>query len=112
VDLDGTGRPAAAAGGRFRVLVVDAKGEERFELEAGRTTRGFRMAMPAPVDLDGDGRSELAVLFGPELSVFDAKGQRVYGSTTAEYHFTSVAPAPRPAAELLLGSIVGPDENL
>jgi hypothetical protein len=110
VDLDGDGKPEVAIGGADHVLVADAAGE-RFERQVGGT-RGFSMCLTAPVDLDGDGRRELAVLHGPDLAVFDARGQQVYAASTAQYYFTAIAPSPRGAAEVLLGSIAGADANL
>jgi hypothetical protein len=113
-DLDRDGKAEALIGGNAEVSRVDATGAAWTRpASPGDPGRGYRMAQLAPVDLDGDGRDEIAVLHGPALTVYGRDGALRYSASAWDYFFNAIAPSPRPhARELLLGSVTGADRNV
>ena len=114
-DFDGDGKAEIYASGLWAVLRFDpANGAVVWEQKAGLTRIGWKEAFLATVDLQGDGKKQLAVLYGPELTVRDpATGAALYNGSTTEYFFTSIASAPDPKGrQVLLGSVSGGDRNV
>jgi hypothetical protein len=112
-DLDGDGRDEAAVGGFKRFNIVSPPGEILVDAKAGMSRRGYRMAHNAPVDIDGDGKLETAVLWGPDLTVFALDGTVKYHSMNPYFRsYNCIAPSPvKDRKQVLLGSIFGPDRN-
>ena len=110
-DADGDGKQEVlASSGRIELL--DGDGSILWQADPGISGRGYRMAQLAPVDLEGDGQAEVAVLYGPELSVLDAAGERVYYNRCDFYYFTCLALFPELDNHLIIGPVVGADRNV
>jgi len=111
-DADGDGQQEIVATSE-RVELLGGDGKVRWQATPGvGRGRGYRMPELAPVDIDDDGKAEVAVLYGPELSVFNAAGERVYHQACDFYYFTSMAGHSRPTNEIVIGSVVGADRSL
>ncbi len=111
-DADGDGQQEVLATSD-RVELLDGDGKTLWQQKPAFTrSRGYTMAEAEPVDMDNDGRQEMAVLFGPQLSVFNAQGKRVYQQACDFTYFTTLAGHRTPSNEIVLGSVVGADRNL
>ena len=111
-DVDGDGKQEVFATSE-RVELIDAKGNTMWQTKPGFTrSRGYAMPEAAPVDVNGDGKQEMAVLYGPQLSVFDAGGKRVYQRACDFYYFTTLAGHSPATNEVVVGSVVGADQEL
>ena len=111
-DADNNGKLEVLATSE-KIELLDGDGKTLWQQTPAFTTRrGYMMAEAENVDIDRDGKREIAVLFGPQLSVFDAQGKRVYQQACDFHYFTTLAGHPSPSNEIVLGSVVGADRNL
>jgi len=111
-DADGDGKREVLATSE-RVELLDGDGTVLWEQAPGLgRSRGYRMPLVAVVDLDGEGPDEMAVLYGPDLSVFDGLGERVYHGKCDFYYFTSIAGHAPATNEVVIGSVTGADRNI
>ncbi len=111
-DADGDGKQEVLASSE-RIELLDGDGTLLWQQAPGvGKGRGYRMPLLAPIDLDGDERQEVAVLYGPELSVLDGSGARVYHQQCDFYYFTAVGGHSPATNEVVIGSVTGADRNL
>ena len=112
LDLDGDGRCEAYAGGKTSVIAVSPDGRRLWQ-KPGGVPSGVRQANLSSVDFDGDGKRELAVQFGPEVSVFDAAGSVRYNGNTRDLCFNGIASSPDPKSrQVMIASVTGADRNV
>jgi len=111
-DADGDGRNEVFASSD-RVELIGGDGAILWQASpsVGRG-RGYRMPYLARVEADDDPQTEMAVVYGPDLTVFDGDGSRLYGKRCDFYYFTDVAGHAKPSNEIVIGSVVGVDRSL
>jgi len=110
-DADGDGKQEVLVSSE-RIELLNGDGTSLWQAPPGISGRGYRMAQLAPLDLEGDGLNEVAVLYGPELSVLNASGERVYYNRCDFYYFTCLARFPDLSNHLVIGPVVGADRNV
>lgn len=112
LDLDGTGRSKVYVASRKIVFAVDA-GRVLWEKRIAPGSMGAEQIALAPVDFDGNGKSEIAAQIGSQLFVLDAEGSVRFEGDTSHFTFNGVAASPKPASrEVVLASVTGADRNV
>ncbi|MDZ4401882.1 hypothetical protein [Prosthecobacter sp.] len=113
IDLDGSGRCIAYVGSRKSVFAVDGKGTMLWEARLDKTAMGCEQIALAPVDLDGDGKLDLAAQLGSRVFGLDRSGAVRFTSDTSYFVFNGIAGAPGPASrQVMLASVTGADRNV
>lgn len=113
LDLEGSGRCNAYAASRKVVFGVDGGGGMLFEKRLAPGVMGCEQIALAPVDLDGDGKSELAAQLGSKLFVLDRGGEVRSTGDASHFCFNGIAGAPKPASrQVMLASVTGADRNV
>lgn len=113
LDLDGSGRCNAYAANRKSVFAVDGGGQLLWEKRLAAGSMGCEQIALAPVDLDGDGKSELAAQLGSKLFVLDRNGEVRFSADASYFCFNGIAADAKPASrKVLLASVTGADRNV
>jgi len=112
LDLEGKGRATAFVGSQDTLLAVSADGTLLWQESVAKDFDAVGQVNIAPVDLDADGRPEIAAQLGPELAVFNRAGEVRYRGSAAYFCFNGLAAPSKPANQLLMASVTGADRNV
>lgn len=113
LDLDGSGRCVAYVASRKIVFAVNGSGQMLWQTRLDTSAMGCEQIALAPVDLDGDGKLELAAQLGSRVFVLDRNGAIQFSGDASHFAFNGVSGAPNPASRrVMLASLTGADRNV